>query len=187
MWWQDCHGQSLFCLLGSYGYQHFSSVPTTAACLSCLAEWDKPYQDSSSPHSVFTHTISLLLPPLHWLSFRLQTCSLKQVLSWVVLFLTLHLHTNFLIANEMSFTLMRFKDGKPAPIRLSIWDAFKGAPPPKPRPHRVRIVLATAIGWSLHLTAVSTICASQVDVSTYRLTNPISASMRCWQRVVQFV
>ncbi|KAJ9660337.1 hypothetical protein H2198_002645 [Neophaeococcomyces mojaviensis] len=35
----------------------------------------------------------------------------------------------------MSFTLMRYKDGKPAPIKLSIWDAFKGVPPPKSRPH----------------------------------------------------
>ncbi|KAK5947244.1 hypothetical protein PMZ80_001393 [Knufia obscura] len=36
----------------------------------------------------------------------------------------------------MSVTLMATKDGKPKPIKLSIWDAFKGAPPPKPRPHR---------------------------------------------------
>ncbi|KAK5091214.1 hypothetical protein LTR05_001395 [Lithohypha guttulata] len=37
----------------------------------------------------------------------------------------------------MSVTLMRFKDGKPKPIKLSVWDAFKGVPIPKPRPHRI--------------------------------------------------
>src|ERR1051325_11098003 len=37
----------------------------------------------------------------------------------------------------MSFTLMRYEDGKPLPIKMSVWDAFKGVPTPKPRPHRV--------------------------------------------------
>lgn len=32
---------------------------------------------------------------------------------------------------------MRYKDGKSLPIKMSIWDAFKGVPTPKPRPHRV--------------------------------------------------
>lgn len=32
---------------------------------------------------------------------------------------------------------MRHKDGKPRPIKMSIWDAFKGVPTPKPRLHGV--------------------------------------------------
>ena len=33
----------------------------------------------------------------------------------------------------MSFTLMRYKDGKEMPIKVSILDAFRSAPPRRPK------------------------------------------------------
>lgn len=34
----------------------------------------------------------------------------------------------------MSFTLVRYKDGKEIPIKVSILDAFRSAPPRRPKP-----------------------------------------------------
>ena len=34
----------------------------------------------------------------------------------------------------MPFTLMRYKDGKEMPIKVSILDAFRSAPPRRPKP-----------------------------------------------------
>ena len=33
----------------------------------------------------------------------------------------------------MSFTIMRYKDGKEMPIKVSILDAFRSAPPRRPK------------------------------------------------------
>ena len=37
----------------------------------------------------------------------------------------------------MSIVVHRYKDGKVVPVKVSIWDALKGVPPPKARAHKV--------------------------------------------------
>lgn len=59
-----------------------------------------------------------------------STPSLSSVYTQELLLVCLHLYVHYW---KMSVTWKRHVNGQVVPYKMSIWDAFKGVPPPRPR------------------------------------------------------